>query len=134
MPQKHPIKKTKLSVTAQTIIEQAHPTLPRASERQDPHRLPDFAGKPHWNYELCEAWLGSIIVGEAQRPTFWHVPFTGQRRKCVKIKQGDEVFYIDDEDGSGYQKVFERGGGPDTHSAHLPANHETWVADELQPN
>lgn len=79
---------------------------------------------PQWNYAPCSAQLGSVIVGKSMRPTWWCAKHEGERRKCVRVNSGGEVFYLDDEDGSGMKKVFELGGGPDSYHASLPVDDE----------
>jgi hypothetical protein len=65
----------------------------------------------NWNYEPCQAETGSVIIGKPERPTWWCASLQGQRRKCVKVTYRKEVFFLDDEDGSGSRKVG-FGGGP----------------------
>lgn len=82
--------------------------------------------KPQWNYQPAEAWRGSVIVGKSPVATWWCAGLLGQRRKCVRVRSWDkEFFYLDDEDGSGSRKVFERGGGPDSYSAHIPVDDDS---------
>lgn len=66
----------------------------------------------HWNGEPCEAKTGTVIVGKSARSTWWCAKMGGERRKCVRVDVGGEIFFIDDEDGSGSHKVFETMGGP----------------------
>jgi hypothetical protein len=66
----------------------------------------------HWNGENCEAQTGTVIVGTVPVRTWWCAGLEGQRRKCVRVDYKGDVFYLDDEDGSGSHKVFETQGGP----------------------
>ena len=70
--------------------------------------------KPRWNYENCQAQLGSVVIGECPE-TWWCYDKMGKRVACIKVIYGDSHFFISD-DFNGRSKVFERGGGPD--SAH----------------
>lgn len=100
--------------------------------------------KPRWNYEPCQAWRGTVIVGRVDVPTWWCAGMEGQRRKCVKVVSWDgEPFYVDDEDGRGTAKVYDRGGGPDSSHASIPVDdHDSFELiddgplepiEELQP-
>jgi len=75
-----------------------------------------------WNGEPCEALRGTVIVGHVASPTWWCAGMEGQRRKCVRVAAGGEVFFLDDEDGRGTLKVYERGGGPDSYHASIPVD------------
>lgn len=66
----------------------------------------------HWNGEKCDAQTGTVIVGNVEIPTWWCYGMTGQRRKCVRVDYGGDIFFLDDEDGSGSHKVFDTMGGP----------------------
>jgi hypothetical protein len=62
-----------------------------------------------WNGEPCEAYRVVVVVGRSERPTWWCADLEGTQRKAVEIvaAQGApcEPFYLDDEDGSGTNKV-----------------------------
>ena len=84
-----------------------------------------------WNYETCQAQAGTAIVGKCERPTYWHNGLEGQRRRVVRLVYNGDVFFIDDEDGSGSRKVFERGGGPDSSHKSIPVDDEsTFIPDQ----
>ena len=88
--------------------------------------------KAQWNYEDCQAQTGTAIVGKCERPTYWHAGLEGQRRRVVRVDYKGDVFFIDDEDGSGSRKVFERGGGPDSGHKSLPVDDEsTFIPDKI---
>ena len=83
----------------------------------------DMPKNPQWNYEDAKAWKGTVVVGESPRSTWWSAKHKGERRKCVKVISWDDVpFFIDDEDGRGSRKVFERGGGPDSSHRDIPVD------------
>jgi hypothetical protein len=77
---------------------------------------------PKWNYEKCQATKGTVVVGTSQMPTWWCAALKGQRRKCVRVEYQGDVFFLDDEDGSGSAKVFSRGGGPDSGHKNVPVD------------
>jgi hypothetical protein len=91
------------------------------SKRRKPNPPRSKTGA-QWNYEPAEAWRGTVIVGKSERPTWWCASMVGTRRKCVKVQSWGEPFFIDDEDGRGSLKVFERGGGPDSYHASIPVD------------
>jgi len=78
-----------------------------------------------WNYEKCEAQTGTVIVGKSMMQSWWCSQLEGRRRKCVRVNYAGEVFFLDDEDGSGSRKVFEWGGGPNTGHKSLPVDDES---------
>lgn len=66
----------------------------------------------HWNGEKCTAVVGTVVVGRAPQPTWWCAKLVGQRIKCVRVEYQGDVFYLNDDDGSGTHKVFGTKGGP----------------------
>lgn len=103
-------------------------------ERDDERKVCVDCDKPHvdmrtmeasWNYEPATAERGTVVVGTVEKPTWWCAGMHGQRRKCVRVISGnfpEGEFFIDDEDGSGTRKVYERGGGPDSSHKSLPVD------------
>lgn len=100
-------------------------------ERDDERKVCVDCDKPHvemrpvparWNYEPATAARGTVVVGTVEVPTWWCAGMTGTRRKCVRVRSGNEWFFIDDEDGRGTVKVYERGGGPDSFHRSLPVD------------
>lgn len=88
-----------------------------------------------WNGEKCEAVRGTIIVGAADRPTYWHADLTGTRRKCVRVTSMGQTFFLDDEDGQGTAKVYEEGGGPRSGHRSLPDSEaETFILTDRGPS
>lgn len=68
-----------------------------------------------WNYEPAVAQRVSVVVGEPPPgvfPQYWARDLVGTVRRAVRVVYGRHVFYLDDEDGSGWFKVT-HGGGPD---------------------
>ena len=80
------------------------------------------AKPPRWNYEPCKAVLGTVKVVKSERETWWCAKLEGHRLKCVKVMCGNSSFFINNEDGSGFRKVFEQGGGPDSYHASIPVD------------
>lgn len=69
-----------------------------------------------WNGEPCQARRVTAIVTDDERfPMYWARHLVGTRRKAVEVEYSGETFYLDDEDGSGWNKVT-HGGSP--HWAH----------------
>lgn len=64
----------------------------------------------YWNGEPCEYEVLIVKVGkttEFKMP--WFEPFEGTLRQVVKVKSQGEEFVIDNEDGSGLEKLFNGG-------------------------
>lgn len=76
--------------------------------------------KTYWNGEptLCRRVL--VVVGESPMPSWWCAGLAGTKRKAVEVHYFDEPFYLDDEDGSGWNKVTIGMGGPRTGHRSLP--------------
>ncbi|WP_330339374.1 hypothetical protein [Streptomyces sp. NBC_00557] len=69
-----------------------------------------------WNGEPCQARrITAIVADNDSFPLYWARHLVGTRRKAVEVTYGAETFYLDDEDGSGWNKVT-HGGSP--HWAH----------------
>ena len=69
--------------------------------------------KTYWNGEPCKAIQVKVVVGKADRPTWWFAGLEGTVRKAVKVDcDSDSPFYLDNEDGSGWVKVTEGYGSP----------------------
>ena len=67
---------------------------------------------PKWNGEKCKARRVLIVVGEADKPTYWFAGIVGKTIRAVEVSYGGEVFYLADEDGNGWHKVTVERGGP----------------------
>ena len=65
-----------------------------------------------WNGEPCAArQITAIVADNTAFPLYWAREFVGMRRKVVEVAYGGETFYLDDEDGSAWNKVT-HGGSP----------------------
>lgn len=65
----------------------------------------------YWNGESCEARRLKAVVEEDERfPHYWARSLIGTVRAVVEVHYGQQIFYIDDEDGSGWGKVTEGHG------------------------
>lgn len=73
-----------------------------------------------WNYtEDIEYTVVLVKILQAQHtPMHWQNAFVGEHRQAVQIHHGSHRFWIDNQDGSGLQKIA-CGGGPGSYSAHL---------------
>jgi hypothetical protein len=82
-----------------------------------------IAGVPvdgtYWNGEPAEARIVRVIVGKAELPTYWYAELEGTEREVVEVKYGDQTFYLDNEDGSGWFKVTLGRGSPRCYHASL---------------
>lgn len=80
-----------------------------------------------WNYRPCRARKVRVVVGDCDRfPLYWArvEGLVGQTVDAVEVSEadasGDQPFYLDDRDGSGWSKVT-NGGGPDRPHRELQA-------------
>jgi hypothetical protein len=64
-----------------------------------------------WNGERVAAVRVRVVVADAQFPEYWARELVGTERAAVRVTYHGRVFYLDDEDGSGWHKVT-HGGGP----------------------
>lgn len=78
----------------------------------------------YWNGEETPAWRVVVRVGHAPRPTWWCAELEGTERDAVRVEYGGEVFYLDDEDGSGWRKVTTGRGSPAYGFRSLPDDSE----------
>ena len=68
--------------------------------------------KTEWNWEPAFAQRVLVVVDDApQFPNYWAKSFVGKQRFAVEVMYNGQIFYIDDEDGSGWYKVT-NGGNP----------------------
>lgn len=81
--------------------------------------------KGKWNYtEDIEYRVILVKLLAADKPLHWQNRLVGEERQIVEVLhrkgEGEEEyrFWIDNADGSGLRKI-ERGGGPDSYSAHV---------------
>ena len=63
----------------------------------------------YWNNQPCKARIVRVIIAKAERPTFWYASLEGMEREAVEISEanqaGEQPFYLDNADGSGWLKV-----------------------------
>lgn len=78
----------------------------------------------YWNGDACEAKCVRVVVGLAPAPTWWCAGMRGTERNAVRVKQGDDIFYLDNEDGSGWAKVTLGYGSPQWGHRSLPVERE----------
>jgi hypothetical protein len=65
-----------------------------------------------WNGEPCRAERVTVTVADNPAfPAYWARDLVGTQRRAVRVDNGGQTFYLDDEDGSGWAKVTS-GGGP----------------------
>jgi hypothetical protein len=73
-------------------------------------KLPFASGG--WNGEPAGVRRCRVIVGDApQFPEYWARDLIGTERDAVHVVYGGREFYLDNADGSGWDKVM-NGGGP----------------------
>ncbi|MBE4790308.1 hypothetical protein [Streptomyces caniscabiei] len=71
-----------------------------------------MAQQTQWNGEPCTAMRVSVVVADSKFfPGYWAREFIGTRRDAVLVEYGGSAFYLDDHDGSGWNKVT-HGGSP----------------------
>ena len=73
--------------------------------------------KTYWNGEEHPAAKVKVIVGKAEKATYWHAGLEGTVRNAVRVgelggKGYHAPFYLDNEDGDGWAKVTLGQGGP----------------------
>lgn len=67
----------------------------------------------YWNGERALAVKVRVIVGDApQFPNYWARSLVGTEREAVRVTYSGQLFYLDNEDGSGWLKVTEGHGSP----------------------
>jgi hypothetical protein len=76
----------------------------------------------YWNFKPTPARIVRVIVGKSPRPTWWCAAFEGQEREAVEVTYGGAKFYLDNEDGSGWEKVTDGRGGPNWSHSELPVS------------
>lgn len=67
-----------------------------------------------WNGEPTPARKVRVRVVEPEIPTWWFAGLGGTERDAVEVTYDDQTFLLDDEDGSGWAKVTEGHGGPNS--------------------
>lgn len=77
-------------------------------------------GHTYWNGQRADACIVRVIVGKAPKPTWWCADLEGTEREAVEVTYAGQVFYLDNEDGSGWRKVTIYRGSPQAYHAGLP--------------
>lgn len=88
----------------------------------------------NWNGEPCEY---EVIMVKVEKTTEfkmpWTEPFEGTIRQAVKVKSKGEEFIIDNEDGSGLEKLYNGGMWTSGHRSItectelMPVEPEHWI-------
>jgi len=71
-----------------------------------------MSDKTFWNGEPCEARQVRVIVGHPLKPTWWCAHLQDTERTAVQVAQQGQVFFLDNEDGTGWRKVTDGMGLP----------------------
>jgi len=78
------------------------------------------AVRTYWNGEPADCRRVVVRVGRVERPTWWCAGMEGTERRAVEVNYGNQIFYLDDENGSAWLKVTRGGGGPEWGHKSLP--------------
>ena len=82
----------------------------------------------YWNGEPATCRRVRVRVGHAPAATWWCAEMEGQERRAIEVTYGDQVFFLDDEEGDGWAKVTLGRGGPQSPHRSLPD--DSAVVDE----
>jgi hypothetical protein len=85
-----------------------------------------FESQTRWNGQPVVARRLKGVVGESPKG-WWCSKLAGQARRVVEVRYYDSVFYVDDEDGSGWIKITEGRGMPDWPHRSLPISQITEI-------
>ena len=77
-----------------------------------------------WNFEQTPCRRVLVTVGKPPSPTWWCAPFEGMIRKAVEVTYNGQIFFLDNEDNSGWNKVTHSGGSPRARHRSLPDDSE----------
>jgi hypothetical protein len=69
--------------------------------------------KTYWNGEetpCAKVWLK--LEGDGGHPEYWARDMIGQTINAVRVDYHGDIFYLSNEDGSGWQKVTKGHGSP----------------------
>jgi hypothetical protein len=76
--------------------------------------------KTYWNGEETPcAKVRLKLEGDGGHPSYWAKEFIGQTREAVRVQYYSNNFYLDNEDGQGWEKVTKGRGGPGWPSRSL---------------
>ena len=84
-----------------------------------------------WNGEPVKAERVRVVLppNEDIPPTYWYHGLGGPERDAVRVEYNDRLFFLDNADGSGWEKVIS-GGSPRVSHRGLPVNCEVLDATE----
>jgi hypothetical protein len=84
----------------------------------------EYAGEERtfWNGEPTPARKVRVIVGPSPVETWWCAELEGQERAAVEVNYHGDKFYLDNEDGSGWNKVTHGHGSPQWGHSSLPVS------------
>jgi hypothetical protein len=91
----------------------------------------DTTGKTYWNGQLSACRRLRAIVGQSPSG-WWCAKLAGQERDVVEVTYYDAVFYIDNQNGSGWEKVTEGRGQPIHPHRALPISRITKILEETK--
>jgi hypothetical protein len=74
----------------------------------------------YWNGEPTPARIVTAIVGKSPVKTWWCADLAGTERQAVEVDYHGQKFYLDNEDGSGWNKVTHGRGSPQWGHSSLP--------------
>lgn len=79
--------------------------------------------KFYWNDEECVATKVKVIVGKSRRPTWWCADLHGKELFAIRIEQGYQTFYLNDDEDS-WAKITVGFGSPTWPHKSLPVERE----------
>ncbi|HET7321862.1 MAG TPA: hypothetical protein VFI96_05145 [Longimicrobiaceae bacterium] len=80
------------------------------------------AERTYWNGEPTPCRRVRVVVGPSPRASWWCAGLEGTVREAVEVRYGREVFYLDNENGSGWEKVTAGLGSPHVGHSSLPVS------------
>lgn len=83
----------------------------------------EYAGETYWNGEPTPARVVRVIVGRSPVKTWWCADLEGTEREAVEVSYYGEKLYLDNENGSGWNKVTHGHGSPQWGHSSLPVAH-----------
>lgn len=99
-----------------------HPFFTKLRQRRE-----RFTPMAAWNGLPCKATCGTVKVGVSPAPAAWSRDIEGQHRKCVRVVQDGQTFYLDDLDHSGSRKVWLGKGMPSwPHNSITVDDHDSF--------
>ena len=78
----------------------------------------------YWNGEVTACRQVRVRVGHSPQPTWWCAGMEGTIRRAIEVQYRGNTFYLDNENGSGWEKVTSGKGGPRTAHLQLPDDSE----------